>query len=221
MGELKPGPPQVIELLDDSSIRYFEHFVAGKPSLELYVSKNEFYSMIFDSIQDHLLEAIPWKEEPFKIIGETESYFTVWCGDQLDNPYGPPPNLPPVSIGSPSTIPPKDATSVVNKIPDSWANLLKDLKANVERIAGAKFNMLHLTYHYYGRVASRFDQSRYQDGTEYVAGQEDLSKGSKGGRCVATLTLGIDSRVKFTHRTKSHKHDLNVASGSLFVLNGE
>lgn len=50
MGEIKPGPPLIIELLDDSKIHYFEHLLAGKPSLELYVSYFIFYFLFLFSL---------------------------------------------------------------------------------------------------------------------------------------------------------------------------
>ncbi len=69
-----------------------------------------------------------------------ESYFQVWFGDQVDNPYA-----PITGIGSPlpnATSPGSGAP----RIPDPWSTVLKDLKGNVERLANAKFNMIHLTY---------------------------------------------------------------------------
>jgi hypothetical protein len=159
-----------------------------------------------------------------------ESYFTVWFGEQLDNPYAPHPSALSGGIGSPVGNGPNSsaggANSLANKMPDPWSIVLRELKTNVEQLAGCKFNMLHLTYPL-PLPTSSFLYScsliplRYQDGTDYVGGsEEDSIKPGKGRHCVATLTLGIDSRVKFTHRTKSHKHDLTVASGSLLVLDG-
>lgn len=175
------------------------------------------------------MEAIPWKEESVRVTGAAylESYFTVWFGDQLDNPYAATPGNPNPSpmggIGSPNGS--NSAAALFTKMPDPWSIVLKELKAGVEQLAGSKYNMVHLTYLFLlfllcqrGCVLMGW---RYQDGTDYVGGQEeDLAKASKTRHSIATLTLGIDSRVKFTHRTKAHKQDLPVASGSLMVLDG-
>ena len=65
----------------------------------------------------------------------------------------------------------------------------------------------------------------YQDGTDYVptsSEEENVQKNTqnKTQSPIATLTLGVDSKVKLSHRGKPHKQDLFITSGSLYVLEG-
>jgi hypothetical protein len=80
-----------------------------------------------------------------------ESYFSVWFGEQLDNPYAPHPSIASVGIESPLGNGPNTgagggANSLANKAPDPWSTVLRELKTSVEQLAGCKFNMMHLTY---------------------------------------------------------------------------
>lgn len=106
--------------------------------------------IIFDCLKEHLLEAIPWKEESVRVTGAAylESYFAVWFGDQLDNPYASSSGLM-SEMGSPNSNISNSSLSsaaLFSKMPDPWSVVLKDLKASVEQLAGCKFNMVHLAY---------------------------------------------------------------------------
>ncbi|HEU4619540.1 MAG TPA: alpha-ketoglutarate-dependent dioxygenase AlkB [Gammaproteobacteria bacterium] len=140
-------------------------------------------------ILHRLIESVPWRSEEITVYGQRylQPRLTAWFGDS-DARY------------SYSGI-------VLDPLP--WTELLTELRACVERAAGASFNSVLLNY--------------YRDQHDRMGLHSDDEPELGTNPVIASLSIGAERTFVLRHKKRRDLRPvrLRLASGSLLVMKGE
>lgn len=88
-----------------------------------------------------------------------------------------------------------------------WTRRLTELKRQVERLSGERFNSALLNY--------------YRSGDDSVDWHSDDEAGLGSNPAIASLSLGVERRFDLRHKTRNTlRYKLDLAHGSLLVMAG-
>ncbi|TVP43938.1 MAG: alpha-ketoglutarate-dependent dioxygenase AlkB [Mongoliibacter sp.] len=134
-----------------------------------------------------LKNEINWKQEPIWIFGKKvmQPRLTAMYGNP-EIPYG---------------------YSGIKMIPDSWTDLLEEIKQPVEKTVGIEFTHVLLNY--------------YRDGSDSMGWHRDNEKELGPNPVIASVSFGESRDFQFRHyKSKTHKTTISLKNGSLLVMSG-
>lgn len=134
-----------------------------------------------------LKNEIHWKQEPIWIFGKKvmQPRLTAMYGNP-EIPYG---------------------YSGIKMIPDSWTDLLEEIKQPVEKTVGIEFTHVLLNY--------------YRDGSDSMGWHRDNEKELGPNPVIASVSFGESRDFQLRHyKSKTHKTTVSLKNGSLLVMSG-
>ena len=133
------------------------------------------------------LEEIPWQHDEAMIYGKhiVTARKVAWFGDShYDYTYS----------GRTRTARP-------------WTPELLEIKAEVERLGGSRYNSCLLNL--------------YAEGTQGMAWHHDDEKGLGKNSDIASVSFGAERRFDFRHKSSKEKISLQLPHGSLLIMRGK
>lgn len=138
---------------------------------------------------DRLIQITPWRQEEIQVYGKyhLQPRLSAWYGDE-DSDYG---------------------YSGIHLSALPWTDLLLNIKASVEAIAGAEFNSVLLNYY-----RDHNDSMGMHSDDESELGEEPV---------IASLSLGERRNFILRHKYRKDIDSFKLAldSGSLLIMKGE
>jgi alkylated DNA repair dioxygenase AlkB len=151
-----------------------------------------YFGPIFDAAREvgyfaRLMDEVPWESDEVVMFGKriVTSRKVAWFGDEAF-PY---------------------KYSGTEKVALAWSAVLLDLKGQVEKLIGERFNSCLLNL--------------YHDGSEGMGWHSDDESSIVRDSAIASLSLGVARKFSFKHRETKEAVSLMLERGSLLVMKGE
>ena len=151
-----------------------------------------YFGPIFDAAREagyfaSLMNEVPWESDEVMMFGKriVTSRKVAWFGDEAF-PY---------------------KYSGTEKVALAWSAVLLDLKGQVEKLIGERFNSCLLNL--------------YHDGSEGMGWHSDDESSIVRDSAIASLSLGVARKFSFKHRETKEAVSLMLERGSLLVMKGE
>lgn len=154
---------------------------------EVYYFPEFFTESQSSDLYGRLKNEINWKQEPIWIFGKKvmQPRLTAMYGNP-EIPYG---------------------YSGIKMIPDSWTDLLEEIKQPVEKTVGIEFTHVLLNY--------------YRDGSDSMGWHRDNEKELGPNPVIASVRFGESRDFQLRHyKSKTHKTTVSLKNGSLLVMSG-
>ena len=156
---------------------------------ELYLQRRLDLDPPAEQMADRLIATTPWRQEQIKIYGKLylQPRLSAWYGNQgLDYGY---------------------SGIQLSALP--WTDLLLEIKARVEAVAGQGFNSVLLNYY------------RNQDDSMGMHSDDEVELGEQP--VIASLTLGAKRNFILRHKYRKDIDSVRLAlgSGNLLIMKGD
>lgn len=141
-----------------------------------------------DEYMQHLLREVNWKQEPIKMFGKEilQPRLTAWFSSE-NKTY---------------------TYSGTTMVPQSWTNVLTQLKEKIETVAPVKFNSALLNL--------------YRDGKDSMGWHRDNEKELGTNPVIGSISFGSTRTFQLRHyKDKSAVISIELTHGSLLLMQGE